>query len=168
MMKLDPDRLDLGARVFVVGDHAFDLHLQLAAALAPEQIEQAVVLARGHQRDAPALVRVGDPPVHREARRELAERGLEARPPGFETGEVERRAHEEGAVLGVGRVLVVGDDVRALLEQERRDRSNDARTVGARDQQPGGVLGAARRRRRRQAHQWLTAAAASSDTSRSS
>ena len=43
-----------------------DVGVELAAAPAPEQVEQAVVVARDEQRDALALVRVREAPVHRE------------------------------------------------------------------------------------------------------
>ena len=138
--------------------------------MAPEQVEQAVILARGHQRDPLSLVRVRDPPVHLKARGELAERSLEpvAVVLGLERRQPERHPHEEHPVLGMGRVLVGGDDVGAALEQEARDGGDDPGAVRARDQQSRGVVGAARNVRRGVRHQWLTAAAASSDTSRSS
>ena len=49
--------------------------------------------------------------------------------------EVELHPHEELAALGVGRVLVGADDVRAGVGEEARDRGDDAVPVGAGDQQ---------------------------------
>ena len=40
----DAERLDLVAVQLVVGDDADDVHLELAATVAPEQIKQAVIL----------------------------------------------------------------------------------------------------------------------------
>ena len=50
--------------------------------------------------------------------------------------EVELHPHEELAALGVGRVLVGGDDVRAGIGEEARDGGDDAVPVGAGDEQP--------------------------------
>ena len=49
--------------------------------------------------------------------------------------EVELHAHEELAALGVGRVLVGADDVRAGVGEEARDGGDDAVPVGAGDEQ---------------------------------
>ena len=60
----------------MVGDHRHDVRVELAAAPAPEQVEQAVVVAGDEDRDAPALAPPADLPVHLEALRDL---GREAR-----------------------------------------------------------------------------------------
>ena len=75
----DPERLDLRAQELVVGDHADDVHVELAAAVAPQQVEQAVILARGHQRDPLAAVAGVGRSASSIAKRlgERAERGLE-------------------------------------------------------------------------------------------
>ena len=128
--------------VGVVGDDGDDVGVELAAAPAPEQVEEAVVVARGEERHALALARVGEAPVHRErpadvARRTRARarRGARAR-----LVEPELHAHEERAALGVGRVLVGAEDVGVALGEEARDRGDDPVPVGARDEQAGDVL----------------------------
>jgi hypothetical protein len=120
--------------VGVVGDDERDLALQLAAAPAPQQVEQAVVLAR-HEHGDPLRPRgVGEPPVHPEALADLGSEGV--REVGVERREREGHAHEERAALGVGRVLVGAHDVRVAGREEARDRGNDAVPVRARDEQP--------------------------------
>jgi hypothetical protein len=162
------ERLDLLAQLLVVGDHARHIHLQLSAAPAPEQVQQAMVLTRGHQGHAAGVARVCDLPFHAEALRQLAEGRLESRAIVLDRRQVEGRPHEERSALRVGGVLVRGDDVGALLEQKARDGGNDSGPVRTRDEQPGGVVGPVTRVRAEVGHQWLTAAAASSDTSLSS
>ena len=77
-----------------------------------------------------------------------------ARPSELEVAVLERELHphEELAALGVGRVLVGGDDVRAGAGEEARDRGDDAVAVGAGDEQAavhaqrGGYFGERRER----------------------
>ena len=76
-----------------------------------------------------------DRPVHRRAARRRARRTrAPARSrPRSSPSSVELHPHEERAALGIGRVLVGIEDVRAVLEQEARDGGDDARPVGAGD-----------------------------------
>ena len=60
--------------------------------MAPQQVEQAVVLARGHHRDALALARVRDAPVHLESLGQRREVGLEPGPIALELGERRTRS----------------------------------------------------------------------------
>ncbi len=126
------------AEVGVVGDHEAHLDRQLAAPPAPEQVEQAVVLARDEDRHALGRLRVDDPPLHAHRRAHLGgERvGERGTAPG-EAREVELHAQEEAPALVVGRILVGLRDVGALLEQEPRHRRDDPGAVAAhRDQAP--------------------------------
>ena len=160
-----PESLDLVAQLLVVRDHAHGLHVELAAAVAPQHVEQAVVGLRCHQGDPPAAVRIGDPPAHREAFGECAEGGLELLAPALQLGQEEDRAHEEGPLLGMRRELVAGDDVRAAPEQEAGHRGHDAGAVGTGHQQAragAGALGGGGRDRGHQASsggrmRWLAA-----------
>ena len=61
------EALDVGGVVGMVGDHQRDLAVQLAAPPAPQQVEQAVVLARDEHGDALGPPRVVQAPLHREA-----------------------------------------------------------------------------------------------------
>ena len=102
--------------------------MQLAAPAAPEEVQQAVVLARDQHRDALGAPGVVQAPLHREALGHLArERPREVL---AERVDGEGHAHEEGAALGIGRVLVGGDDVRVARGQEPRDRRDDAGRSG--------------------------------------
>ena len=127
----DAEARDVVLDVAVVGQHEPDVGVELAAAPAPQQVEQAVVLARDEDRDALAIGRVGDRPLHRERLGDLRrERPLQLGAAEVEPVEVERHAHEERPAGRVGRVLVGVEDVRAVLEQEARDGRDDARPVG--------------------------------------
>jgi hypothetical protein len=127
--------LDVGRVVGMVGDHERDLAVQLAAPPAPEEIEQAVVLARDEHRDALGAPRVVQAPLHREGLGHRVREGL--REVLAERVGGEGHAHEERAALGIGRVLVGGDDVGVARGQEARDRRDDAVAVRAGDQQAG-------------------------------
>ena len=56
----------------MVRDDGDDLHAELAAAPAPDQLEQAVLLARREEHDALALARRRQPPAHLEPPRHAA------------------------------------------------------------------------------------------------
>jgi hypothetical protein len=138
----DVEASDVAREVGVVGDHLPDLHVELAAPPAPEQIEQAVVLAGDQQRHALRPRGVVEAPFHREA---LSDLRVEAAPQLVErsrqAAHVEDLTQEEGAALGVGRVLVGLVDVGALRVQEARHGGDDAGAVGAAHHQTRGVLG---------------------------
>ena len=130
----EADRGDLLGVVGVVGDDRDELGAELAAAPAPEQVGEAVVLARDHDRDPLALARLGEAVLHLEAasaissakRRSSASRSASA-------GGVEDHPHEE-ATLG-GRVLVGVDDVEPGVGEEAADGRDQPRPVGAGEQQ---------------------------------
>ena len=127
---------DLVGEVGVVRHDLHDLHRQLAAAVAPEQVEQAVVEARHEDRHPRALALAGEPPFHPERRRHLAlEVVLERRI----LGEVELEPHEEPAAGALRRVLRRLHDVGAAVVEERRHGGDDPRAVGAGDEQAHGV-----------------------------
>ena len=130
----EPEARDVVGPVRVVGGDERDRRVQLAAAVAPQQVHEAVVLLAHQHGHALRRVAVGEPPAHVELRRHLlleraSERGEIA------LLEVELHAHEELAALGVGRVLVGADDVRSGGGEEARDRGDDAVPVVAGDQQ---------------------------------
>src|SRR5581483_9923986 len=132
----DPERAHVRLEVGVVRDHLHDLRAQLAAAPAPEEVEQAVLVARDEHRSA-LRTPVLEAPLHPEPARDLVvERALELGRVGPLGGEVELGPHEEGAALRVRRVLGGVDDVRAALEEEARDARDDARAIRAGDQEP--------------------------------
>ncbi len=136
--------LDVGLVVGMVRDHADDLRIEVSPPRTPEQVQQTVLLTRDQHGDATRLVRIGEPPIHAERLgdvRHEAPLEIVARA-AFQT---ERHPHVERPALGLGRVLVRLDDVRPLLEQEARNSCDDARAVGARDEQVGGAAGAHRK-----------------------
>ena len=63
----EAERFDLFGVIGVVGDDRDHLGAELAAAPAPEQVGEAVVFARDHDRDPLALARLGEAVVHLEA-----------------------------------------------------------------------------------------------------
>ena len=107
---------------------------ELAAAPAPEQVGEAVVFARDHDRDPLALARLGEAVLHLERRGDLL---LEAPPQLLQLGlrdRIEDHPHEEPP-LG-GRVLVGVDDVQSGVGEEAADPRDQSRPVGAGEQQP--------------------------------
>ncbi len=95
-----------------------------------------MVAARDEQRDPLRLGGIADAPAHPEACRDLlAEAALEQLARAVEALEVELHPQEEAPALGIGRVLVGGDDVRAELAEQAGDRRDDAVPVRAGDEQ---------------------------------
>jgi len=131
----DAEARDRLAEVGVVGDHDADVGvLELPAPDAPEQVEQAVVLAGDHQRDALRGRGRMQPPAELQRTGHLAgERGAQRVQARLKLLEAEDHAQEEAPGLGIRGVLVGLDDVRALLKEEARDGGDDARAVGAHD-----------------------------------
>ena len=60
------ERPDLFGELRMVRDHHRHRHVQLTAAVAPQQIEQAVILLRGQDHDPFGLGRLGQPKIHLE------------------------------------------------------------------------------------------------------
>ena len=91
----------------MIRDHGDDLRVELAAARAPQQVDEAVVVAGDHDRDAPALTPPADLPVHLKPRRHLL---LKARLPVLaRSGQIveeELGAQEEAPAARIGGVLV--------------------------------------------------------------
>src|SRR5204863_5319260 len=90
-----------------------------------------------HDRHALALRRVAHTPRHAQAAGHVREPALELVAVVVDPLEVELHPHEELAALGVGRVLVRLEDVRALLLQEAGYRGHDSGPVGAGEEQSG-------------------------------
>ncbi len=90
------------------------------------------MLVAGNEQCRPlTLVRVGDAPVRRERPGDLlCEGALELLAPILQPLDPELHAHEEGAALGIGRVLVGAEDVRVALEEKPGDGRDDPVTVG--------------------------------------
>ena len=134
MLVARAEALDVRRVVGMVGDHQRDLAVQLAAPAAPEQVQQAVVLARDEHADALGAPRVVQAPLHHKAvGHRVRERPREVL---AERLDGEGHAHEERAALRIGGVLIGGDDVGVAGGEEPRDRRDDAVPVGAGDEQP--------------------------------
>ena len=111
--------------------------IELAAARAPEQVEQAVIVADTRiamfLRSAPYEIRQSIP----NGSRHLAlERELELRPQVGAPVEEELHPHQERPVHGIGRVLRRVRDVRPARKQPARHGRDDPGLVGADDHEP--------------------------------
>ena len=125
-----------GLVVGVIGNDQRDFALQLADFMAVEQVDQAVVVLRNHDRHLLALAGLGEAPLHvelfgdgREVTGKLGERNIEV-------GGIELNPHQEPGRVGVG-VLVGVQDVAAAFVDEVRDRGHQSFTVGATDEENG-------------------------------
>lgn len=128
----------------VIGDHHRDADGQVAAAVPPQQVEQAVVLLRGEDRHALGDGLVGQRPLERERVEGRRDVSLDRRTIGREVGPVEDDALEVRAPAVVVAELVERDDVPADARDHRRDGGDDARLVAAVHDQTrvvGGELG---------------------------
>jgi hypothetical protein len=117
--------------VGVVGDDRDDLGAELTVAPAPEQVGEAVVFARDHDRHPLALARLGEAMLHLEAFRDLRfETPIDVVSP-VRRDRVEHHPHEEATL--VAGVLVGVDDVEAGIGGSATRRS--ARPVRTGEQQ---------------------------------
>jgi hypothetical protein len=133
---------DLAGQLGVVGDDQADVEVELLAARAPQQVEQAVVVAADHDRRALGQARVGEGPLHRKRPADLGgEALLELLAHRLQAGAMEDHPQEEAPAGRVGRVLAGLGDVRAKLEEKLRHGGDDARPIRARDQEPAHVRG---------------------------
>ena len=129
-------------QIGVVGDHHGNRHLQLATAVAPQQIQQAVVFLGRHDRDPLGLGGLGEAVVDGELTGHGAgEVALEPVDRGGQPRQVKDRALQEGSVLRRGGVLVQRNDVRAGLGQKGAHRGDQPRPVVAAKQQPANIGG---------------------------
>jgi hypothetical protein len=140
VVKGEAERGDLVGMVGVVGENPGDVSAELAAAPAPEQVAQAVVFARDHDRDPLALARLLEAMVHLERPGDLLlEAPVDSVALPLRDG-VEDHAHEEAALAA--RVLVGVDDIEPGVGEEAADGGDQPRPVGAGEQQAGcGLVG---------------------------
>ena len=132
----EAELLDLLGVLGMVGDDRRDVGAELAAAPAPEQVREAVVFTRDHDRHPLALTRLGEAVLHLEARGDLLlEAAVELVSLLLGWG-LEDHPHEEPAL--VARVLVGVDDVEAGIGEEAADRGDQPGAVRAGEQQAGG------------------------------
>ena len=121
--------------VGVVADDGDDLGRQLAGAPAGEQVGQAVRLRRGEDRDPRPVVGEAHLRVHAEAlRRPARTRRRCVATSRSAPRQLELDPLEEDAGLAVG-VLLGVHDVAAAVEDELRDRVDEAGLVGTGEQQ---------------------------------
>jgi len=131
----NPVPLDHAAQIVMVGNHARNVAIQLAAVPAMQQVGQAMRFTARHQNHALAPLGVGDTPLHGKLAGNRG-KGL------TEPVEVERKrisadfmAHEEPAALVVG--MVVGFRDPAIVGGEKvTDLGNNANAIGAGNHQP--------------------------------
>jgi hypothetical protein len=117
----------------MVGDDEGRVSLELAALEAPEELEQAMVVAGDEDRDPLLGVCAGEPPVQLEPGRE----------PGEILGRIPREVGLDAEKEAVaGRVLLGIDDIGAAISKERRDGGDDPRPVCAGDEEADGRIGA--------------------------
>jgi hypothetical protein len=118
-------RLSHRAQVLVVGDHRDEFGAEAARAPAEDQVVEAMA-EPGHHDENPLRLVPGDLIGHGE----LAGHRAEGRRQAVSVdvlGAGERGPQEQLPADGVVELLML-DDVAALLEQERADRGDDART----------------------------------------
>jgi len=118
----------------VVGDDGRDVHRQLAALPAEQQVVQAVAVLAHHQQHAGALGHGVDAGVHAELLAHGAEQAVQGGHVGQRGGGLEVHAHEEqaGGVVAqhVAELLRV-DDVAARLVKQAGNGVDDALGVAA-------------------------------------
>jgi len=141
VQKRHAERADLIGKVGVVGDDHHHRHVQLTATIPPEQVKQAVIVLRRHDRDPFGFGRLREPEVHLERRgHPVAEVAFQGVTRGGQSGQVKDRAlHERPAGL-FGRMLIEGHDVCPGIGQERTDGRHQPRPVAAAQQQSADVL----------------------------
>jgi hypothetical protein len=131
----------------VVGDHHGDRHVEFASAVAPQQIEHAVVGLGDHDRHPFRLGRFGEREFNVESVGHVGGEGsFQLVAGGGQAGQVEFGALEEGAAGLGSRVLGQRHDVGARIGQEGADGRHDAGPVLAADEEPA-VVGAVLRGR---------------------
>ena len=136
------ERPDLIGQVGMVGDHHRHRHVQLTATVAPQQVQEAVVLLRRQYRDAFGFGRLRQPEVHVERSRDLlGEVTLQRITSRGQSRQVENRPLHERATGLLGGVLIQRDDVGAGRRQETAHRGDQTGSVGAAQQQPADILG---------------------------
>ena len=136
-----PERAHLVGQVGVVGDHHHHRHVQLAAAVAPQQIQQAVIFLGRHDGDPLGLGGLGQAEVHAEPRGDpFSEVALQRIAGGGQTGQMKDGALHERSTGLLGGMLIQRHDVGAGVGQEGADRGHQPRPVGAAQQQPSDVL----------------------------
>jgi hypothetical protein len=130
-----------GSGFFVVGEDEREVAVELAGAMAVEEVDETVGILRDEEGDVLDFVRELDAPVHAELGGDGREGGAEG---GFvEVGGVggELDAHEEESEFDV-LVLVGVEDVDVVgVDEEIDDGDDDALAVGAVDEQDGGLRG---------------------------
>ena len=122
--------------ILVVADDQRHVAAQLAGAVPVQQIDQAVLVAGDEDRRLRPIRRVLEAVVDPEAVDERLERRRERRVGDVEAVEVELDAHEEAAPFVVAMLGGV-EDVGAVLEQEARNRRDEALRVRAIHQKNG-------------------------------
>ncbi|MNV60820.1 hypothetical protein D3C71_1532970 [compost metagenome] len=129
VMERHPIGAGQGSEVLVIGGHRRDIHLQLPAVRAEQQVVEAMPLLAHQHQQARTTTGVMQLPVHPElggqrghARFHVAQRLL--------GGTVEMHAQEEPAALIVAELLGI-EDVAAQLEQQAGHTVDDPGTVRA-------------------------------------
>ena len=121
----------LGLDVGVVGDHRHDLRVQLTTTPTPQQLLQAMAVARDQNRDALSLSPPTEPPVDLKPRGNLFDEFPPQTLMSDSLSQEELGAQEEPPTTGIRGVLMGGDDVRAPLEQKARHSGDDPRKFAA-------------------------------------
>ena len=134
MPVLDTERSGEVGMVGMVADHHRDRDGEVAAALAMEQIVEAVRLPRDEHGDTGSFVGEAQRPAHLELLEHGRGDGGDLVTSEAEAVELELDALEEGAVGVIG-VLLEVDDVAALRSDERCERGDDAAAIRAGDEQ---------------------------------
>ena len=115
----------------MVGDHERYLCVELACVPAPEEVYEAVVVARDQDRRALGPIGVAHAPVDTVLARQGCERPSELVPAQPEALSLHLHSHEEPAAGKWLEVLVYPQDVAVVLLEEGRDRCDQALPIRA-------------------------------------
>ena len=135
------DAIEVGDALIVgmIGDDEGDVAAELAALMAVKEVLQAMVVLGDEDGEARTLGGEGETPIHLEVAGDGGEVGGEVGERECEVGDVELDAGEEEAG-GLVAVLVIGENVAVVFEDEVGDGGDDAFGVGTGDEKDGGVV----------------------------
>lgn len=119
--------------IWLIADHQGGLPGQLAGAETPEQVEQAVVLERGHDRDPLRALGLRESMLDSQRLRDLAGKPCIELLALGRRRRLEHQTHQQPPLSG--RMLIEVDDVAVGRGEEAGDPGDDSGAIGAAEQQ---------------------------------
>src|ERR1700722_6282014 len=135
------DVIEVGDALVVrmVRNDQWNFAVQLSILMAVEKVLQAVILFGNEDGDAGTIGQKRNAPGHLKLACERSKTNVKFRKRETEVGDVELNAGQEEIRLGIS-VLIVGEDVAVIFEDEVSDRGNDTFAVGTgNEKNSGGV-----------------------------